>query len=186
VKPATVLEKGYQMNGKDEQLIKRPDKYVDDAGKLADELEALVKPSSHNHESFGLSRLFVGEVRLIVYALRRLSAAEGLLWRNLAARNDAVGQLLKQAETDGAGCVLNNKELIAALYSTDRTEFARVRRILIEAGATYEAVMTAAGAKPHDADCACWRCIGRLHMNVVRRNARRTVDTAILKAIGKG
>jgi len=110
------------------------------------------------------------------------------LWKSKQARTEATANLLVQIKQHGPGIASNNRDLLAALYYVDRPEFTRIRHALVEAGSSHEAVMYFAGVVLHPVDCACWRCISRLQVQILRHHARMQakIDMEQAKALHVG
>lgn len=75
----------------------------------------------------------------------------------------------------GPAAAFDHIKKIRNLYRSDPDAFAEIKQTLIDAGMARMEVMELI-ADAHAGDCACWRCVLRLHAQVMKAHHSRKVD----------
>jgi hypothetical protein len=88
-----------------------------------------------------------------------------------------VDRLLFSIGIHGPSVAFDNLKMLKKFYKFDRPAFERVRIELLQWGMDrWDVLDLVTPTGPHDRDCACWRCIGRLHFAVLRHQSRMRAD----------
>src|SRR5271166_6260132 len=81
-------------------------------------------------------------------------------------------RVLLAIEVHGPGIIYEYMGDLRWFQHNDRDAFMQVRNALRDGGMELAEVMDILG-ETHDEGCACWRCIGRLHLSALRSWAMR-------------
>lgn len=97
-------------------------------------------------------------------------------------RRKAVERLLLAIAVHGPEAAFAHLDTIRGLYRRDRDAFIEVRAALREAGMEMAEVLDLISGQ-HPIDCACWRCIMRLHAEVYRDWCRRASEASAVAPV---
>lgn len=95
-------------------------------------------------------------------------------------RNDIDARLtriLLAIEVHGPSEIYRHMDALLWLSRNYQHGFQQIRQVLLENGMDRLDVLDMLD-EPHESDCACWRCIMRLHNSVVKWRAIREADNA--------
>ena len=98
--------------------------------------------------------------------------SERKMWRlSQVLARVALERVLLAVEVHGPSAVFDHLAEVRALWEgEDADAFRQVRATLVERGMPHEEVMDLVClVRDHGPDCACWKCVTRLHNEVFRR-----------------
>lgn len=86
-----------------------------------------------------------------------------------------VERLLLAIGIYGPSVIYQHVRDLTDLYHNERTSFMEVQAYLEERGMSRDDVWRLVNATKHPDDCACWTCVGRLQLQIIRSRAEREV-----------
>ena len=95
-------------------------------------------------------------------------------------------RLLFAIEVSGARAIMDHQVFVRWMIKRDKPGMVLVRAALRDAGLVQRDIENLLGAGNHTKGCACWRCVLRLHAEIVKAASIRAQSFVVVQDVDQG